>query len=657
MKNLFTGRALRLATLSLILLIGCSFIDSSEKSNPSGNDEVDAKKDGRPRLILNVARLEELKGSMKTTRAAFWKDALASALAFSREPIPAMKDAHNNYRRFGDTMPALGLAYHLTGDRTYVDAANRWLLALDAVPQWKGSQNLGRSSWVVGSAILYDWLHDELPEGTLQKVRERLVSEGDILLKETSYWRLLSNHCLIETAALGMIGLTLEGEHPRAHEFLEKARERTELIIEHAPLDGSWGEGVQYWQYGLGYFLRWLEASRTASNIDYFPRYEWLKKTGFFPLYFSLPSNPSQSVNFSDCGDGNYVNGFLLYLPASRYHNGYFQDFANKARKSEPYTFSWMDFITYDPAVAPADYTSLPPFKHFEDNGFVIMRSDWSRDATLVGFRCGPAPGHRNQDDPRREERHGFGPGHGHPDINSFSLFSNGQWLALDPGYVYEKWTHDHNTLVVNGKGQAGEGEKWLDYMAFESRQPAPAILRADTKAEYDYIIGDAGNIYVDEARLTHFRRHLLFLKPSTVVILDDLEAKATSQYEWLLQAYDKASQMATDQFVIERDGVRLWVHPVRPSGYQASIKSHPLDGSATNGTLTTLDLTASSSEPLQFLVVLSVLPDRQATPPQVTFSNGLLKIASREKTWDIKVSEAAGVSDRAAPLMKVLEK
>jgi len=63
-----------------------------------------------------------------------------------------------------------------------------------------------------------------------------------------------------------MIGLTLRGEVPRADAFLARARERAESIIEHAPLDGSWGEGVQYWQNGLGYFFRYLEASKTCSS-------------------------------------------------------------------------------------------------------------------------------------------------------------------------------------------------------------------------------------------------------------------------------------------------------------------------------------------------------------------------------------------------------
>ena len=639
--------------LPVFLLVGCGQIESTDQTRVSAV-KTSMTASSHPRLILNAERIGKMRSSMTTTHEALWKQALKSADNFASETIPSMANAHNSYRGFGDTMPVLGLAYRLTGDKKYVDAANRWLQAFLDVPEWSGSQNLGRSAWVVGSAFLYDWLHDELPEKTMERLRERLVTEGDIMLEETSYWRLLSNHCLIETAALGMIGLALDGEHGRAQVFLDKARERTDLIIEHAPLDGSWGEGVQYWQYGLGYFLRYLEASKAAGHHDYYSRYDWLKKTGFFPIYFSLPSDPTKSVNFGDSGESSYVNAFLMYLPASVYRNGYFQDFANKVRSESSYKFSWMDFIAYDPTVQPVDYTTLPAYKHFTDNGFIIMRSSWAADATLVGFRCGPGPGHRNQVDPRRLERRGFGPGHGHPDINSFSLFAYGKWLALDAGYVYEKWTHDHNTVLVNGRGQAGEGEKWLDYMAFQNREPAPAILRADNTPEYDYIIGDAGNVYVEEAGVEHFRRHLLFLKPNTVVILDDLKGKKPSKFQWLMQAYDQAKQTGKDEFEILRDGVRLWVRPIMPAGYKPTISAHELEGSATNGKITTLDFSIGSREASTFLVVLSALPDAKALAPTVEYKNGLLKINHLGKSWDIEVKQATLDADGASPLLNV---
>ncbi len=207
--------------------------------------------------------------------------------------------------------------------------------------------------------------------------------------------RALSNHLLIETSALGTLGLILENDDPNRERFLMQANEWTEYIIQNAPLDGSWGEGVQYWQYGLGYFLRYLEGAQTSGYHDYFKDYHWLKKTGRFPIHFSVPDKLTRVINFSDCGTDRYIPSFLLYLPASKYRDGVVQDFALKIQADKPHKLSWFDFLTYDVLLNPIDYKSVEDnFYHFEDHGFVTMRSSWEEDATLVGFRCGPGPGH-----------------------------------------------------------------------------------------------------------------------------------------------------------------------------------------------------------------------------------------------------------------------
>jgi hypothetical protein len=610
-----------------------------------------------PRLILTRPRIAGLKSSLATTRASLWGPVLESANQFSRAAIPRMSDAGNRFRYIGDTMPVLGLAYWMTGDAAYVAAADRWLRALLEVEKWSGSANLGRSSWLLGSALLYDWLYDQLDAGTRAAVRKRLEAEGEILARDDgNYWRLLSNHCLIETSALGAAGLAL-GDGEPAVRFVRKARERTELIIEHAPLDGAWSEGVQYWEYGLSYFLRYLEALRTSGTADYFAGYEWLKKTGYFPIYFSLPGLHG-FVNFSDCCSARMADrwqaSFLSYLIAARYRNGHFQDLANRTLSSQPYKFSWMDFISYDPNVAAVDFHELPPGKHFDDSGFVIMRSSWRDDATVIGFRCGPAPGHRNQRDPRRLERKGFGPGHQHPDINSFSLYSHGRWLAIDPGYVHLKMTADHNTVLVNGRGQTGEGKVWLDHMAFQLREPAPAILRAESHPDYDYTIGDAGGIYVDEARLASFRRHLLFLKPAILVVADDLVAKTPSRFEWLLHALHSVGRTGPNRFEIREGDVRLSVAPVLPSAYTPSIAERDYDASNVDGKLVTLNLRADSVSRVRFLVVLAVLKDPSSRPPDVEYSQGALVIRHLDRSWRVRVADPASLTAPADSVLTV---
>jgi hypothetical protein len=302
--------------------------------------------------------------------------------------------------------------------------------------------------------------------------------------------------------------------------------------------------------------------------------------------------------------------------------------------------------------VSPVDFTTLPAFHHFEDNGFVTMRSGWNTGQTFLAFHCGPGPGHRNQADMRRLERRGFGPGHAHPDINGFSLYAKGEWLVLDPGYVREKWTRDENTIVVNGQGQAGEGSVWLDYMAFQNREPVPKILRAETNPKFDYVIGDAGNVYVDAAGLGHFRRHLLFLKPDIVVVFDDIATKRPSQIEWLLQTRHAVQKAEAGKLQIMANGVALSVQPVLPARGDATIHPRQIRTATGDGRLTTVNIAAKAEERVTFLVVLCVLADAEEAPPRIDFKDGHLSILHHGMTRRIAVEEPAPSADPARPLL-----
>ncbi|UCH09576.1 MAG: hypothetical protein JSU61_10150, partial [Fidelibacterota bacterium] len=154
-----------------------------------------------PRLILTSDRIAALEGAITSSHQHLWQLVQQSADDFSIEPIPAMTDAHNRYRYLGDTMPALGLASLVTGEPRYREAAVRWISAMLAVPEWTGSQNLGRSAWATGCALLYDWLYDDLDEALRSRLRDRLIRESRIIIEDASYWRVLSNHLFNETAA------------------------------------------------------------------------------------------------------------------------------------------------------------------------------------------------------------------------------------------------------------------------------------------------------------------------------------------------------------------------------------------------------------------------------------------------------------------------
>ena len=656
-----TRRPGRGFALSLLLGVGVAGGgDGTEPNRLAGG--------ARPRVLLTAGRLAELRAQRETSHRDVFAVARAEADIYLTLPLPTDRSrAVNPYRAHGKMLPALALMYRLTDDPAYLEAARRWLRCLVGFDTWDGSQNLGRSSFATGVSLAYDWLHDVLPAEERAEVRARLLREGRILAPVVAaQHRLLSNHLHNEICGLAMIGYALWGETEEAERFVAVAEDKARLTLEHAPTDGAWPEGVSYWGYGLSYFLRMLEAKRLLGRGDDFASNRWLRTTGDYFVHLSLPQahwrKGTVVANIADAPlDGGPHGGMVLRRLAAAYGSGVYQYMADALMpleaprgdipgRREGAHGAWMHFLWYDPAVRPTPPDGLPTTRHFADMDLVSMRSGWGEDAAILVFHAGPGPGHRNMADPLRGAMRGFGPGHAHPDINAFSIFARGQWLVVDPGYSRVKETRDHSTVIVNGKGQAGEGGAWLDYWAFQQRQPAPSIRRAESTPTWDSVLGDAGGIYVDEARLRHFRRQVLFLKPDVFVIADDLAARGSSRFEWLLHAPEGSLSLGDGgAFEIARPGVRLHGVFLRPAPGRARVVSRATGSSGFDPTsCLVVEMAGEATRPL---AVLSVLREGEAAP-SLRLAGGRLRIRKGEAEWTLEVVDRPAAP--AAPLLVV---
>jgi hypothetical protein len=607
----------------------------------------------RPRVLLTAERLAELRTLRETSHREVFAAAKAEADRYLTLPLPADRTrAVNAYRSHGQALPGLALMYRLTDDPAYLEAARRWLRCLLSFDTWDGSQNLGRAAFATGVSLAYDWLHDALPAEDLARARSRLVREGEILAPVVAtQHRLLSNHLHNEICGLAMIGYALWGEAKEAERFVAVAEEKARLTLEHAPPDGAWPEGVSYWGYGLTYLLRMLEARRLLDRGDAFAGSAFLRATGDYFTYLSLPEahwgKGTVVVNIADAPlDGGPHGAVVLRRLAAAYRNGVYQHMADALMRRERVRGSpstrregahgaWLHLLWHDAAVRPTPPAGLATMRHFADMDLVSMRSSWGEDAAVLAFHAGSGPGRRNMADPQRAAMRGFGPGHAHPDINAFSIFASGEWLAVDPGYSQVKDTRDHNTVVVNGKGQAGEGGKWLDYWAFQQRQPAPAILRAESTPAWDSALGDAGDIYVDEARLRRFRRQVLFLKPDVFVIGDDIAAQGASTFEWLLHAPEGSLSLGKDgRFEVTAPGVRLHGVFLHPSARLRVVTRVTRSSGFDPTSCLVEEMTGEVARPL---VVLSVLREGEAAPA-VRLEGDRLRVRKGKTEWTVRV-------------------
>src|SRR5262245_21970684 len=384
-------------------------------------------------------------------------------------------------------------------------------------------------------------------------VRKRIADRARLMFRQsrTVYWRNwdLQNHQWVSLSGLAAAAMALADDR----EFAGEATEWAALVREHfrrterllGP-DGASHEGLTYWSLGLDGLLRFWALSKDLLEENLSS--SWWKSTSYYRLYLSLPRSAwtmrSKVVDLADCTRSDWLGpDFLLYRLAHLYRDGYVQWLGNETASVSNCDFfgsCWLSLLWYDATIEAKSPTTLPLLRHFSDMGIVSARSDWSGDESLLVFKCGPALGHF------ATSRLDYDPGgaHAHPDANHFVLFANGEWLIRDDGYRY-KMTDQHNTLLVDGKGQIGENARlvvgnqeigprgmWMDSMEQIRAKSHPRITEATSNPGFDYIVGDATEAYPRNSGLRRFERRVLFLKPDVAIIVDNIEADAGRSLE-----------------------------------------------------------------------------------------------------------------------------
>jgi hypothetical protein len=229
---------------------------------------------------------------------------------------------------------------------------------------------------------------------------------------------------------------------------------------------------------------------------------------------------------------------------------------------------AWLNLLWFDPGVLPVPPDGLPTLRHFADMGIVSARSGWSGTEALVVFKCGPFLGHQ------ATERFSYDPGggHVHPDANHFVVFGAGEWLIRDDGYQ-PKSTSQHNTLLVGGHGQMGEGKQWFDGADLLALKAQPTILHVQSTPSLDHWTGDATAAYAPELGLKRFVRHVLFVKPDTLIVADEVQASRDVELEIRFHPGTEPAPHG-NAFLSRGKQASLLLQPLTSDGVQVSLDS-----------------------------------------------------------------------------------
>ncbi len=555
-----------------------------------------------PRIFFSKAEIVDLRARAKGSGGELWRATLDDIETLRRDvPDPKDEDLYKsgidtNRKRGTITQYAMAfqiaetsMAYAVEQDDRYLKAAKEWTLAACDMPIWgytynKPNVDLPPAHLLYAVAFAYDLLYEKLTPAEKEIIRNKLVKQGRLMYEFFKYkpgkrYTYTQNHTWIPMAGLAIAAYAIMDEVEEAKEWAQLARAVYDRTMMAFGTDGFFYESFHYFGFAFRWMVRYFDAHMAATGEDLYaamkPKFDGMK---YFAMHTVLPDGENV-FDLADIGDGSLNrNGTsrretieseydILYRFAAKYKDAQAQtvgDFLRTRTKLKTREPMWA-FINRDPKLKPADLSQIPLQYYFKDSDTIFWRSSWTKDATAFAFRCAPPEGHHAARLASKISDWRQNTGHAHPDANSFIIWANGKYLTGDTGYLGIKQTDDHNTILVNGRGQANDGVYEMFKTVPNERLDKIRIAEYWSNDEYFYARGEAASGYYEDLGLKKFDRHFLFVKPGYFVVWDELETERPAAFTFLLNADREIKQNRSHTDLVNQNS-SLAVFRVEPS-------------------------------------------------------------------------------------------
>jgi len=466
---------------------------------------------------------------------------------------------------------AHALLWRLTGERRYLDAIRR-------SPQFR------RPTWIFGWPATMDLIWEDLTDQERRELSDLVAAA--VARDGALFWR----------PTLHLVSTFYEGGNgPNDAAFLARMkRDFDQTLIQWTDKLNRWAAGRGGSDMGHGYngehaywepFVAAIAWSH-ATGEDYIGRADFARYQSAFYWYHFVPGlNPLtvEKIGVTRTADdasavtpGHCGANHLLFLTFTRENDGLGLAWMEKYRAQEP---PWNRdrealgrLLWLDPDQKPIDPATLPLTRLFPTSGHVIMRSDWSPDATFATFRCGRYGeidgtwGRNNADNlsftirKRGPLAIDSGPVHGQntqvlkffgegadagvPAIGNYGrqTIAHNSITIGDGEYVHRDWQNRPTGNIVRRGGQSvPQAPDWWKKWGFAGPQKdfMPGRITAyRTHPLYDYACGDARYSYPPEWGVEEITRQFVYLKPDVFVVYDRLVLSDPSRTPcWMLHS------------------------------------------------------------------------------------------------------------------------
>ncbi|HEX8195215.1 MAG TPA: DUF4962 domain-containing protein [Pyrinomonadaceae bacterium] len=624
-----------------------------------------------PRLFFSAAELNGLREKAKGAQRELWQGVLKNVRAVRQNP-PApgdpMLDRSGVEQKPGDisqyavafAIAEASFVYAVEGDEKHLEAAKKWLFAACKYEPWGYSfrtpnVDLPPAHLLYAVAFAYDVLFDRLTVDERRFVKEKLIKQARLMYEYFKYkpkkrYAYSQNHTSIPMAGLAMAAYVLMDETDEAQDWARLARAIYDRVLTTFGTDGYFYEGFHYFTFSFRWTIRYLDVHRRATGEDLYPQ----MRERFLPLKYyvahSILPDGKTVFDFADTGDGAenrvanhrtetlYGDWEILYRLASVYRDAEMQAVAERVGKTGnfPNRENFWALLNFDDSIKPAAMSSIPTSYHFTDNDTAFWRSDWSEKATAFAFRSAPPEGHHATKLISKIPDWRQSTGHAHPDANSFIIWAGGKYLTGDTGYTGKKMTDDHNTVLINNRGQEKDGRHEVFKEVAPERLDKIRIAEFQAAPEFFYARGEAAAAYYTDLNVQKFDRHFLYVAPDYFIVWDELETKNPSEFSFLLNADRdiKISSETTAEIVNEQTGlrvIRISPLPAKSAIAPQMLMARGRPGSIEQGTeeqrgVQLQTVTTEKREKIDFLHFLQpfAVNDKTSAPKISAVENGL---------------------------------
>ncbi len=558
-----------------------------------------------PRIFFTADDLEAMQARLDDERVQRF---YVPAGALTREPPPFKPGKRNGgaYRSLGSR----ALSYLLEPSEEKLQPILEWLKLATTYPDC--GVDLDAEYFMEGVALTYDWLYEYLPDDLRVGVRDliarqsRKVYEASLSGHTGGGLSFQQNHFWYAHLSLALGAAAICGEVPEAEQWLAWAWDRYERIALSFSPDGGFHEGPGYWDYSMPTLYMYTDLYEWCTGLHIPAGDDGLSGQAEFIFRYLYPGFArSAALEDTSTRHGRPPIRLLLW-EAKRFKDPAPMGMA-ELLSGGPSWLAW-NLLWLDEKVEGRDpREALPLAKYYPDIETAFARTSWEDDATDVVFVSRPLGGHKWAE---LCAKFGLGgTGHNHPEQNHFVLFGRGEVLAVDPGYTYKKMTRNHNTVLVDGQGQYGDGEMWP--------RPKPGrahITQFVTEGDITIATGDATSAYPEELGLTRFDRTLVLAGRDLVVVYDRLSDKEPRTFSWLLHHYGELAE-GDGAWTITRNEAQLGVVPIMPERFEAEASTyrpqyiHPTRDLTPkeNPDINLLELKAGPATEMTFLVPLLI--------------------------------------------------